>query len=293
VTDVREGGLVPDRWLGVGDILGGALKFVWRYPVVTVGPPVGAFLVSVGVVLAALFVFGGFQLLPQYEFPEAMGVFGVLALYGLVAGSFVVGTHCAVLSSAVRGERVRLSGAWSAGLRSTPGLVAVHLLAGGIVASILAVGVLPFILTAALGDQVPGLLAVLIGLVGLGAVIVGLVVGVSLMMVGPAYVLDGGGVLQAISRSRELMYGSFWRVLGTMLLAHLMIQVVCSIVSTIGVFVALVVVSFLGVPPDLQFWAVGIGAGAALAASVPLTTGVLGLLYLDLRYRFQGTTHTA
>lgn len=88
-------------------------------------------------------------------------------------------------------------------------------------------------------------------------------------LIAPAIVLERAGVMEAFGRSRALVSGRFWTVLG--------IVVVAAVLSAIAQGVVSAVLSFL--PPFLQYW---LGGAVAAAVAVPFMALAITLAYFRL-----------
>jgi len=86
----------------------------------------------------------------------------------------------------------------------------------------------------------------------------------------PVIVLEGSGATEALGRSRALVAGRFWPVLGVVLVA--------SIISGVANGVVSLVLSFL--PLFLRYW---LGGAVAAAVSVPFVALAVTLTYFALR----------
>lgn len=138
------------------------------------------------------------------------------------------------------------------------------------------------------------MLVTLLTALGLLALVIGAIyVGVLLSLATPAYVLEGGGIRAAMRRSRELVRGSWWRVLWVLLLA----AVVTSIVSGVILFVPLTLVGasagpgFVDTGGDLSTGTLVVVTLASIVAGTivqPVQAGVTALLYVDRRMRKEG-----
>lgn len=143
------------------------------------------------------------------------------------------------------------------------------------------VGQLISAVTPVLGQLI--LVALVTGILeGIGFVLLlvpGLILFTIWAVVAPVVVIERPGGLRALGRSRELVRGNGWQVLGVILLL------------VIGVFVA-----------SLLLDAVGAAAGTAAGLVVRVVVGILAapisalaaaVLYFELRRREQGTSPTA
>jgi hypothetical protein len=97
---------------------------------------------------------------------------------------------------------------------------------------------------------------------------------ISLVVAGPAYVVEDVGVLGALARSRRLAPGNWWRTFGTLLVAGLVVAVV----AAPAVIPALVVG-----PSRVAYLAGGLWAALITGFAAPFVTGVIGLVHVDQR----------
>jgi phosphotransferase system glucose/maltose/N-acetylglucosamine-specific IIC component len=102
-------------------------------------------------------------------------------------------------------------------------------------------------------------------------------------LVSPAIMLEDAGVWASMRRSAQLVRGSWWRVLGYVIVAGIILAIVSTAVS--GIFSAVG-----GAFPADWFGWVFTGIGAILAALVtqPVSALVVLMLYADLRVRKEG-----
>jgi hypothetical protein len=122
-------------------------------------------------------------------------------------------------------------------------------------------------------------LATLLGLVLL--VIPGIIVLVRLAFAAPVLVVEDLRGRKAIGRSWRLAKGHFWRILGTLVLAGLIVAIVAAIVSIPGELVV------QGLGPGA--WPISALVSAfASVLTTPFSMLVIVLLYFDLRIRKEG-----
>ncbi|MCS7007107.1 MAG: hypothetical protein NZL88_06085, partial [Gaiellaceae bacterium] len=88
--------------------------------------------------------------------------------------------------------------------------------------------------------------------------------------IAPAIVLERAGVLEAFGRSRALVRGRFWTVLG--------IVVIAAILSILAQMLISALLAFL--PPFLQSW---LGGAIGGAVTVPFMALAITLTYFRLR----------
>jgi hypothetical protein len=126
-----------------------------------------------------------------------------------------------------------------------------------------------------------GLLTGLLVVVGLAALLVGAIyAGVALAVAAPALLGEGLGPVRALRRSRQLVAGRFWPVLGLLAVTFVLTALVGLLVG--GGFVLLA-----DLADSDAAAAVLVAAGEALAALVPapFAAAVAVVLYVDLRVR--------
>jgi hypothetical protein len=194
----------------------------------------------------------------------------------LASGLFIV-----LVGAAVLGRRLDASQTW-AGLRPRMlPLVGVTLLIG--VGGLLAVVVLVAVIVAlafAIGPwaALPG---VVLGFGGAFALVYAYV---KLSLASPALVMEGVGVLESLRRSWALVRGSWWRVLGILILSAVITSLLTTVVTIPITLVATLATGFSEslVPTVL---ASGIATLVAGIVTLPFSAAVTGLLYIDLRMR--------
>ncbi|QYG92387.1 hypothetical protein HC251_07990 [Iamia sp. SCSIO 61187] len=99
----------------------------------------------------------------------------------------------------------------------------------------------------------------------------------------PALLVEEVGPLRALGRSRELVRGRFWPVLGTVLLASLLVSVLQGILVAPVIVLQLMESSFL-----LTSVLTGIAQLLGSALTLPYTAAVTAVIYFDLRVRKEG-----
>jgi hypothetical protein len=123
------------------------------------------------------------------------------------------------------------------------------------------------------------LVSLLVGLILLGGfillIIPGLIFMVFLAVTIPALVVENKRGTDALGRSWNLVKGAFWHVLGTILVAGIIVSVVSAIISAIG---------------GDNFLVSWIFTSIAQIITVPFSALVSVILYLDLRARQESLT---
>ena len=138
----------------------------------------------------------------------------------------------------------------------------------------------------ALGDRAGSVIVVsimsglLIGLGTLLLVIPGILIAVWTVVATPVAAIEGLKNSAALSRSRSLARGQFWHVLGTMLLAWVIVMAL-----VFGLAIALgMVFGIVGAPERL----IEMLTGLLMVPLFPLIAVTASLLYYDLRVRSEG-----
>ena len=138
----------------------------------------------------------------------------------------------------------------------------------------------------ALGDRAGSVIAVsmmsgiLIGLGTLLLVIPGILIAVWTVVATPVAAIEGLKNSAALSRSRNLARGQFWHVLGTMLLAWIIVMVL-----VLGLAIALgMVFGIIGAPERFT----DMLSELLMVPLFPLIAVAASLLYYDLRVRGEG-----
>lgn len=291
-------GIVPLRPLGLGDLIDAAFAVVrsyWR-PVYAVGAVVSV----AGALLELLVVLTLLRpVLPGAATPEgtltasveqaasASGGLAVTLLFLSAAALLLAGLVAPAVSRGTLAQPLTLRELWVQVRPRLGPLVAVAVLVPVTV-------VLPFV---AAGLLTAGAVAAFGGagaLVGLLALPAGIALGVLLYVrwsFAPlCVVLERQGVRAALARSSVLVKGSWWRVLGVLLLTALVASAVAQVLQ----------LPFLLLTGDplgaLSLTGVGLGTllltslGGLVAAVVvdPFAAAVVGLLYVDRRMRSEG-----
>ena len=292
-------GVVPLRPLSLMEILDGSVATARRHPKVTLGlsAVVVAVSTAISVVVAVLFLSGSSSVLDQSVItgddlanlgadflPYAL----VTVLLSVAGQVLLTGILTAVVGRAVLGRPVVLAEIWREVRPRLLTLLGLTLSVTGLIAvgAGLVVG-LALLVALATATAAGVLVGVLLGM--------GLVVGAVWFVVmsavaGPAVVLEKQGVRGAFRRSFRLVRGSFWRVLGVLLLVQVVAQVAGGILG-IPFFVGSSIIA--GATDATTFSLlpqVVSGLGSILAGTItyPITAGTTALLYVDLRMRREG-----
>ncbi|KGM09494.1 DUF7544 domain-containing protein [Cellulomonas carbonis] len=292
-------GIVPLRPLGLAEIFDGAFRSVRANPGVMFG--FAALVVLTASVLSGL---TQYLVIPSISrslagtgaFLDPSGDIGLtdslassLATVGavpwyLVSTAILTGLLTAAVSRAVIGQKVTVGELWSRYGRRVWVLLGFTVVSQ--VAILLVVGiVVGAVVLLATSDAVGAAIAVgLLG--GLVGVVVAVWLSIRLLLVPPALVLEGAGVVDTVKRAWRLTRGSFWRLLGIYLLATVVVGLVTQIVA-----VPAAVISLLVFPDPTSagyIFVTTIGTGIAQTITTVFIASVVALLYIDLRIRREG-----
>ncbi|MFI9273567.1 hypothetical protein ACIGXM_23040 [Kitasatospora sp. NPDC052896] len=278
-------GIIPLRPLGVGEILDGAISTVRRH-----------WRTVLGISLVVAVLEQTVQTLLQWW--EPTGPANALttvsgALFGVVAVLVLTALLTMVVSKAVLGEPVSLAIAWRAARPQLTRLLGLTVLLGLIIGGIVLGGFVPLIVLLAVKS--PTALSLGVGLpCALAGLLAGLWTAVRLSLATPALMLEKQGVRAALGRSRRLVRGSWWRILGISLLGLVITEVLAGIIGLPFTIAAAVLNSSaftaFGADPGqglpLGFLVI-IGIGAVIGGTVtfPIQAAVNVLLYVDQRIR--------
>lgn len=106
-------------------------------------------------------------------------------------------------------------------------------------------------------------------------IIPGVIVGVFLSMAVPAFIVERKGVADSMSRSWNLVSGSWWQVFGVIVIAGVLASIVTWILNMIG---------------GNNFFTYWIFSTIGLLITAPFVALVSVVLYVDLRIRREGLT---
>lgn len=301
-------GVVPLRPLGLGELLDGAVQTLRQNPRVMLGLS-AAVMAVVGVISTIFQIIGLPRLFSLLDTPD--GQVGAAQVAGLVGGGFagfllpallqalattlLSGILIVAVSEAVLGRRPSVSQVWGTARPRLLPLVGLSLLTG-----VLTLLVLAALIGIGLGALAVSTTAGVIALVVLvpTAIVLLLLVYVRLAFGAPALLLEGLGVVPALRRSWRLVSGSWWRVLGILLLTAIIATLANGLLQTpfslVGGFLAAVLApgdgAATGIGPSLVITSVAGNIGTVIASTVsaPFSAAVTALLYIDLRIRREG-----
>ncbi len=303
--------MIPLRPIGFGEILDGAFSSIRQNPRATLG--LAAILMTIAGVISATISIIAIHQVGTIDLPTAgqnltraqVGhLFSQIAtglvipalasaLLAVVVQSILAGLLTAVIGRAVLGQRISMRQAWQIAAPRLPALIgAAFALLGILIGLWVVLGLIVLALYLA-GAPAGALIAV--GVLGFFPAFAAMVwLGIRFSLATPAVVLERQGPLQALRRSGQLVKGSFWRVLGVLLLAGLIVAVAGSILqipfslvagASGGFSLSSHTISMRGVTGTLI---AAVGAIIAGTVTRPIAAGVIVLLYMDMRMRKEG-----
>jgi hypothetical protein len=301
VLTAHKPGIIPLRPLGFGDILEGSFAAIRRNPRTAFGLALLTTLVVVGV-LAALGAVA-YLVLSQLVTSEAsdtlLGVSAVGGLTLVVGFSSIVtvvlnGMMAYPVGEGVLGRKPTLRETWRRTRPMVPRLAGLSLTL--LVPALAVMGGLfaLFVWALSSGSGAGGFLGfVALLLASLGVVFLS----VRLTLATPALVLEDIGIVPALKRSWGLTSGRFWRILGMVVVATLLVGVVQQVLGIgfqlLGVLLGFAVTTTVDSATDAAMFAIVMGAsivGSLLAGVLtqPFMAAVTALLYTDARIRSEG-----
>ena len=289
-------GIVPLRPLQLGDILDGAVKAVRFNPKSMIG--LSVLVLAVFLIPSAALGVGVTHLMARALNslgPEAQGLLGIpSSLLQIVsttlATTLLSGLLIQVVGQAVLGRKPDIGQTWQATRGRLGSLLAVLILSGlfGLVSMVVLIG--PGVLLLFNGNNVAGVILLLVGFLALVAVTVAFSTKISLAA--PAIVLENHGAVAGLRRSFALTRGAaFWRVLGITLLAGLIAALVSSLLGLPFQLVGIGIAAVAGQDTESgQLVVTLVSHLSALlsgAITTPFAAAVTGLLYIDRRMRLE------
>jgi hypothetical protein len=288
--------------MGVGEILDGAISCMRAHPRVMLG------FSAIVVAVTQLFQLGAVWYLVRdlngsaatFTPGASFGtVFGALAdsvtatliggVLAFLAQTVLTGVLTVVVSRAVLGESVGAGTAWARVRGRLPALVGLSLLVGLLLTGVVVLALVPGLISLALSlPTVVSVLLVLFG--GLAGLVAAVWLYVSFGLATPALILERQSIRSALSRSRRLVRGSWWRICGVLLLAAILSAVIAGLVQLPFSALSGGLMGFgaTGGTATTSLLALVLGAiGGTLAGTItyPFAAAVGVLLYVDQRMR--------
>lgn len=310
-TPPPKPGLIPLRPLEFGTVLGASFQVLRRNPRPTFGAALllNALVVFLSTGISTVIIFSGIERASRASLADSDTIFaGTIALalvatllavgISIVAQALLQGVISIEVSRATLGEKLTLRQLIDLGRGRWWALIGWTALLGLLVATgfgVLIALSLGFFLV---GDPVAvagGIIFLFVGILGL--IVVSVWIGMMLAFVPAAIIIERLPLGTAVRRSWRLVRGAFWRILGTLLLVSVMVNIAASVVTTpfqlAATFAAPLVNPAGQVQTDLTVFlvlnlvVVGITAVVGAIGAV-LTTAATSLLYIDRRMRTEG-----
>ncbi|MFI2611495.1 hypothetical protein [Kitasatospora sp. NPDC018619] len=281
-------GVIPLRPLSFGELLDGAVTTVRRHWRTVLALSLGfAVLAQAGTVVVNLLVKG-----KTGEATQTLRLVAGLPLE-LLLNVFATALLTIVVSRAVLGRSASAGEAWRDARPRLLQLLGLTLLTVLLGPGVVLLGFLPLIGYALAGAGSVGVSG-LLTLVGLLSVPAAVWLWIRFSLSAPALMLEKQGVLTALSRSRRLVGGAWWRVFGITLLGHVLALVVAMVVMVpfqfVGLALGLENLDAQGLPDtaDQGVALVVLLAVAGIIAgtfTTPFLAAVGVLVYIDQRIR--------
>lgn len=310
-TPPPKPGLIPLRPLEFGTLLGASFQVLRRNPRPTFGAALllNALVVFLSTGISTVIVVSGLERASRADFADADTIFaGTIALalvatllavgISIVAQALLQGIISLEVSRATLGEKLTLRQLFDLGRGRWWALIGWTALLGAVVMAALAVLIGLSLGFFVVGDPLAiagGVVVLLIGVLGL--IVVSVWIGTMLAFVPAAIVIERLPLGTAVRRSWRLVRGGFWRILGTLLLVAVMVNIAASVVTTpfqlAATFAAPLVNPAGEVETDLTvFLALNLVVVAITAVvgaiGAVLTTAAASLLYIDRCMRTEG-----
>ncbi|WP_439565146.1 hypothetical protein [Microcella sp.] len=310
-TPPPKPGLIPLRPLEFGTVLGASFQVLRRNPRPTFGAALllNALVVFLSTGISTVIVVSGIERASRANFADADTIFaGTIALalvatllavgISIVAQALLQGIISIEVSRATLGEKLTLRQLIDLGRGRWWALIGWTALIGLIVFAAFGVLIGLSIGFFAVGDPVAiagGIVLLVIGVLGL--IVVSVWIATMLAFVPAAIMIERLPLGTAVRRSWRLVRGAFWRILGTLLLVTVMVNIAASVVTTpfqlAATFAAPLVNPAGEIETDLTvFLAINLVVVAITAVvgaiGAVLTTAATSLLYIDRRMRTEG-----
>jgi hypothetical protein len=279
----------------VGELLDGALGLIRSNPRTVLGlaaaiSAISALIQTVGLWASLALVGASATLTPEVtgDLESDLAAIATLSVAqvvpALAAGFLQVlasGLFIVLVAAAVLGRRLDAGQTWALLRPRLAALIGLTILLTAL--GLLAVGALVGLIV--LLAVTLGAWAVLPGvLLGVGGLVVVVYMYVRLAVAAPALVIEGLGPVDSLRRSWGLVRGSWWRVLGILLLSAVITNLLTGIISVPISTVAGVITGFSeSLLPTVL--AAGLATLLAGILTLPFSAAVTGLLYTDLRMR--------
>ncbi|MFJ2189461.1 hypothetical protein ACIOJE_16170 [Kitasatospora sp. NPDC087861] len=282
-------GVIPLRPLGLGELLDGSVATIRKHWRTALTFSLGiAVIEQAGNVAANLLIKG--------KTGAATQVTIVLASMPLTVLVSVVATALLtmVVSRAVLGQSATAGDAWRDARPRLLQLLGLTVLTGLMSGGVVLLGFSPWYFYSTGSAGASGTAALLF-LVGFLTIPVGLWLWIRFSLAAPALMLEKQGVLTALSRSRRLVRGSWWRIFGISLLGEVLTFIVAMVIAIPFRFVGLVLgfsdfnsqvdVNSAADQPTAMLITTAIAGIIAATLTIPFRAALGVLIYVDQRIR--------
>ncbi|MDH6707185.1 hypothetical protein P3T27_003914 [Kitasatospora sp. MAA19] len=282
-------GVIPLRPLGLGELLDGSVATIrkhWRT----------ALTLSLGIAVIEQAGNVAANLLIKGKTGAATQVTIMLASMPLTVLVSVVATALLtmVVSRAVLGQSATAGDAWRDARPRLLQLLGLTVLTGLMSGGVVLLGFSPWYFYSTGSAGASGTAALLF-LVGFLTIPVGLWLWIRFSLAAPALMLEKQGVLTALSRSRRLVRGSWWRIFGISLLGEVLTFIVAMVIAIPFRFVGLVLgfsdfnsqvdVNSAADQPTAMLITTAIAGIIAATLTIPFRAALGVLIYVDQRIR--------
>ena len=226
-----------------------------------------------------------------------VGIIAVNLLYAVIFQPLLEGALAYTISQRYLGQESGVGEGFGAALRRSPALIGARLLPVlvGVAISGAILGIVALIVALAVGrninDSLDSVSLLTIGVVGmlafvlLGiATLVALALLVRIMFTSQTIMAEGAGAWESLARSWRLTEGSFWRIVGYMLLIMLLMY----LLAALPVFVVTFAAGIAGLDQQVQLIITTCASAVLSVIVTPFSMIAYTLLYYDLRVRKEG-----
>ncbi len=301
-------GVIPLRPLDVGDIAGGAFAVIrvhWR-KVLAISFAVSLVLEILQMIFSR-YVWNGSIRMPDESQPSmaalehfyrdaAPAILGSTALSTLAA-IVAVPLLTVIVSRSILGRPVDIGEVWREARSRMPWLLGLMLSMAVVLTLLMAICVLPGAAVTVAGSTAGGAGLTVLGALAGGCLVLWLVVPFSLSI--PTLLLERQGIVASVSRAYKLVRGSWWRVLGVLLLGLLLTAVLGALIQYPFVAISELANGTAGTGSSSMLslynstgtgFSILLAIGSTIASTftLPMTTGIITLLYIDRRIRTEG-----
>ncbi len=293
-------GIIALKPLGFGDFFDGGFRAIRHNPRAMIG--LSALVLGITNILIALPLVGLFSTSaftdPTAELTDDQAIAVGGSLLALIPTGFlqsiavIVLTGMLILSvtQSVVDRRLTVGQLWRRARGRVWPLIGWSLLQSVGVSLIFALALTPGIVLLVLQEFAGG--AVALVLLGLGAAVLYVWLGVKLLFVSVLIVVERLGIVASVKRSWALTRGAFWWTFLLMFLTLVLTSIVSQLLATPFAFLGALGLTLLESDPLLgaavYAGSVSLGTTVGLVLSVPFLAAVIALLYVDRRIRLEG-----